>query len=239
MSFLVLSSVSLLIMVTQPCFGGSRTLRVPVVASDPNNCLYRKTAGLYCWYILRDKHQVNGGMRLLSNSTGVTSFTSLELSAVLDSGGHPQNVGFWVEGTTAYSSVLFGDVKLDLYLNVPAASRETGRAFEDRWELGFPFSVRSTVQVPHIGSITAIGNATASAIVKKNGNAYMVLDVDTFSRSGSSLSALCGFTVIIRSEDLVTWYYEAYAYLYVKGNKGGYTIQYDAPVLNILDGSLK
>ncbi|KAF4663990.1 hypothetical protein FOL47_005462 [Perkinsus chesapeaki] len=178
-------------------------------------------------------------MRMLSNATGVTSFISIEIGAILDSGGHPVDVGVWAQGSTSYTSVLFGGIKLSLNLHIPDATTQGGRAIANGWEIDFPFSLTSTVEIPFIGSATGKNDTTkVIAAVHKNSDARLVLFAETATKN-ILMESKCGLTVTISSEDLVTWHYEAYATIDVAGERAGYNVHYTNRDLLIFSGSLK
>ncbi|KAF4675235.1 hypothetical protein FOL47_008074 [Perkinsus chesapeaki] len=97
---------------------------IPEIASRPSNCLHAQVAGPYCWYILKNSRQINGGVRLISNATGVTGFASIELSTGHDSQGFPErNVAVWAEGDVVYESKLYGDIGLRIAIHIPTYSK--------------------------------------------------------------------------------------------------------------------
>ncbi|KAF4663991.1 hypothetical protein FOL47_005463 [Perkinsus chesapeaki] len=240
----MLSSVSncitLLLIIAKFGLRDSRFPAIPEVASEPNMCLHKNVSGPYCWYILRDNRQVNGGLRLLSNGTGAHTFSSIELSAGLDSEGHPNGIGVWANRDVSYESLLIGNIKLKITLHIPLYCKG-GSAFKDGWELYFPASVTSLVTVPYVGDVTAKNESvSAHAVVYKNNRktSSLVLRGRTAAHT-SYLESMAELTVMISSEDLITWHYEANVSIDVAGKKDGYNVHYVHPGLLIFLGSLR
>ncbi|KAF4661730.1 hypothetical protein FOL47_006550 [Perkinsus chesapeaki] len=239
MSFLLSPCIGLLLFMAQVCFGdGSRALNIPVIATQPHNCLYaKKTYGPYCWYILRNNHQINGGMRLLANGTNLPNFASLEISAILK-GGRPVQVGVWAQGYTAYDLKLTGGIITAFNFYIPPFSQELGRPIKGGWEINLPTMVQISTEIPDIGRISDEDHPNATAIVNANGNARLEISSEMVT-SYYNMTSKCKVAILMSSEDLVTWHYEAYLTLDVGGTRGGYSVHYTNDDLVIFSGTLK
>ncbi|KAF4717018.1 hypothetical protein FOZ62_014967 [Perkinsus olseni] len=145
-----------------------RSLRLPVVAEDPPNCLPPGGAWVgssHCWYILRGPNAVNTGMLIPSNSSAHHGFATLELAATVVR-GTPTDVGVWADGRTVLSLSLPAGIAATVDFAIPRFSKSGGASEHGGKHLTFPTELQTSVSVPFMGLVVeAKGTGTADAFV--------------------------------------------------------------------------
>ncbi|KAF4711245.1 hypothetical protein FOZ63_020918, partial [Perkinsus olseni] len=151
-----------------------RSLRLPVVAEEPPNCLPSANqyhGKNYCWFILEDepRTQVHSGMFIRSNTSHTGWDATLEL-IVLVPDSLPTDVGIWAEGYTFLKLLLPMGITVDLTFYVPRIGAVGGKDVDkDEKEIEFNVELSTTVNVPYMGTVTAKGEDSAVASIHTTG----------------------------------------------------------------------
>ncbi|KAF4686046.1 hypothetical protein FOZ60_005744 [Perkinsus olseni] len=193
-----------------------RSLRLPVVAEEPPNCLPPTVSWEgknYCWYILKNNlgTEVHSGMLILSNTSGWSWYVTLEHLASV-SGLLPTDVGVWAEGRTRLTTSLPSGITVDLDFSIPEIGKWHGVPVGDEKKIEFKVELSTIVNIPYMGVV--------------GGKNQIQSSVTAIGDVGDLFSEIV-FYAEVWAEDLEHWNYDCYVEMYISGLKDGFKFEYD------------
>ncbi|EER04964.1 hypothetical protein Pmar_PMAR026976 [Perkinsus marinus ATCC 50983] len=209
-----------------------RSLRAPVVAEEPPNCLpdVSDFAGKdYCWFILNDtvEHKWSSGVLIRGDQGPLPFFSTLQLVVIVDKNWRPYDVGIWASGYTNRFYALPLGMGADISFSIPEVNRVGGETTNDNATLEFDVQLFTTVTIPTIGRVNAKAVKKARAYVDKirpdNGAFVFISAVGEADGIHSKII----FHATVHGTDLKSWLYESYVEIHISYHEHDLTMYYD------------
>ncbi|EEQ97570.1 hypothetical protein Pmar_PMAR009126 [Perkinsus marinus ATCC 50983] len=211
-----------------------RSLRAPVVAEEPPNCLpdVSDFAGKdYCWFILNDtvEHKWSSGVLIRGTQGPLPFFSTLQLLLLVDKNWRPYDVGMWASGYTNRFYALPLGMSADISFSIPEVNHVGGETSGNRMELEFAVQLFTTVTIPTIGRVNATEVSKALAYVDKtDGESGVTVDITAVGEApGSGWYSEIHFHAGISGTGLKSWLYESSVEIYISYHEHDLTINYD------------
>ncbi|EER04997.1 hypothetical protein Pmar_PMAR023138 [Perkinsus marinus ATCC 50983] len=217
-----------------------RSLRAPVVAEEPPNCLpdVSDFAGKdYCWFILNDtvEHKWSSGVLIRGTQGPLPFFSTLQLVLIVDKDWRPYDLGMWASGYTNRFYALPSGMGADISFSIPEVNRVGGETSENRMELSFDVQLFTTVTIPTIGRVNATAVQKALAYVDKtDAESGVIVDITAVGEADGIHSEII-FHAGIWGRNLTSWLYESRVYIRITYKKNNQTINYvkNSPIFSV------
>ncbi|EER01207.1 hypothetical protein Pmar_PMAR009021 [Perkinsus marinus ATCC 50983] len=208
-----------------------RSLRAPVVAEEPPNCLpdVSDFAGKdYCWFILNDtvEHKWSSGVLIRGTQGPLPFFSTLQLVLIVDGNWRPYDIGIWASGYTNRFYALPLGMGADISFSIPEVNRVGGETSGPRVALQFDVQLFTTVTIPTIGRVNATAVKKAYAYVDKTRPDNGVIVVITAVGEANGIHSKIIFHAGIYGTDLKSWLYESYVEIHISYHEHDLTINY-------------